>query len=97
MIFGAAVATVIICPTNKTPAGCHTATAYTNDCETIIASTEVPASPKNLTLDLRRLYRANGLLLHLGKSIEIGEFGVGHVWCQCHEKAYFRIMPKTLL
>ena len=29
--------------------------------------------------------------------IEIGEFGVAHVWFQWYEKGYFQKMPKTLL
>ena len=31
---------------------------------------------------------------YLGYSIEIGEFGVAHVWFQCYEKEYFEKCPK---
>ena len=31
---------------------------------------------------------------YLGQSIEIGEFGVAHVWFQCYEKGYFEKCPK---
>ena len=32
---------------------------------------------------------------YLGSSIEIGEFGVAHVWFQCYEKGYFENAQDT--
>ena len=42
----------------------------------------------------RRLYRANGLFVIWDKVLEIGGFGVAHVWFQCYEKGYFEKCPE---